>query len=185
MTEMAEESSASSENSPTSLERLARSVLDARNAGSQSEGPGLAERGHGGAESLAEVLLSENYSGVFPHPSVLRGLDGVVDQGAERAFRLTEKEQDHRHDCDRKLVDSEIRSRDRESEDRRLLIIMAFVILILALSGAMVAIMTGHPAGAGLAGGGLVIGLGSVYGLTRKQSKGADRDSKDDNEKAS
>src|SRR6185437_3076162 len=67
--------------------------------------------------ALAGILLSERYSGNFAHPDVLRRLDGVIKDGAERGFRLTEREQEHRHKLDEKLVDSEIDSIKREAQD--------------------------------------------------------------------
>src|SRR4051794_32850438 len=104
---MTEEQSPANDLSPATLERMARSVLEAGESRIRTDGANLSENGQMEADTLAEVLLSEKYSGIFPHPSVLRGLGQVVEHGAERAFRLTEKEQDHRHDCDRKLVDAE------------------------------------------------------------------------------
>jgi uncharacterized membrane protein len=114
--------------------------------------------------ALAGILLSERYSGNFAHPDVLRRLDGVIKDGAERGFMLTEREQEHRHKLDEKLVDSQVDSNKREAQDRRLVIVLSFVFVFLALAGAFVAILTGHPVGAGLAGGAAVI-IGGLSAL--------------------
>src|SRR2546429_563700 len=76
------------------------------------------------AAAVAKFLLSEKYKGPFPHPTVLRGLNEVVQNGAERAFALTEKEQAHRHQCDLKMINAEINEMNRIATDRRLIIII-------------------------------------------------------------
>lgn len=177
---MADESVSPSE-SGSSAAHLERMVQSALHQVQNTETDGNAEvdlADSSEAANLARVLLSEKYSGAFPHPSVLRDLDIVVKDGAERAFRLTEKEQDHRHDCDKKLLDAEIKARDSEIKDRRLIIILVSIFLFLALCGSFASIMTDHPAGAGLAGGGAVILLGGLVGLFKKQQKGTEDESK-------
>jgi uncharacterized membrane protein len=123
--------------------------------------------------ALAKILLSERYSGSFAHPNVLSRLNEVVENGVERGFRLTEREQEHRHECDRKLVDCEVESTKLEAKDRRLLIILTFVFLLLALGGAIASVLTGHPAGAGIVGGSAVIiaGLATVLWKRRRDAK--------------
>jgi uncharacterized membrane protein len=144
----------------SALELLAESALDDDSADNPEA-------------ELAKILLSERYSGSFAHPNVLSRLDQVIKDGAERGFRLTEREQEHRHECDRKLVDCEVDSKKREAEDRRLLIILTFVFLLLALGGAIASVLTGHPAGAGIVGGSAVIiaGLATVFLKRRHDAK--------------
>jgi uncharacterized membrane protein len=128
----------------------------------------LAENG----DRLSHIMFSEKYRGPFSHPHILRELDAVVTNGAERGFRLTEKEQEFRHARDKELLDSEIKERGKEASDRRLVIILIFVFLALCLGLAFAAVMTGHNAGAGLvAGAGAVIAGGGLLiarGRTRK-----------------
>ena len=78
------------------------------------------------------VTLSEKYNGPFPHPSVLTELNKVVENGGERAFWLTEKEQEHRHAMEEAGLKSIIKHRDKEALDRRLIIILVFVSLSLS-----------------------------------------------------
>ena len=90
---------------------------------------------------------------------------------------MAEKEQAHRHACEAKLVDSQVeegqaRSKEMEarSKDRRLLIWLSCGLLTIAIVLAFVAVITSHPAGAGLAGGsGIVAVAGIIYGATRKK----------------
>lgn len=92
---------------PSQLERLAEQILDT---------PDTAGDGSGVPSEIAKVLLSESYRGTFPHPDVLRRLDDVIPGGAERAFRMTEIEQMHRHENDDRWLGAEIRYRDAETE---------------------------------------------------------------------
>jgi uncharacterized membrane protein len=125
--------------------------------------------------AIAKVLLSETYRGAFPHPSVLKQLNDVIENGAERAFGMTEKEQAHRHECDTKIVDAEVEEAKARSFDRRLVIILAFVFLILSLSAATWLVVDGHAAGAGLVGGGgsLVALVGIFFGVKKTEGKAA------------
>lgn len=132
----------------SALELLAEGVLDDDSNTGSTAGPNA---------TLAKILLSERYSGSFAHPDVLRRLNEVIENGAERGFMLTEREQEHRHACDVKLVDCEVESRKREAQDRHLLIVLTFVFLLLALGGAIAAVLTGHPTGAGIVGGSAAI----------------------------
>jgi uncharacterized membrane protein len=144
------------------LERLAARLLEDLSGDAAGAGGGP-----------VPVMLSEKYRGPFSHPHILKELDTVVENGAERAFRLTEKEQEFRHDRVKVIVDSEIRNHYREAADRRLVIILIFIFLALCLAGAFAAVMTGHNTGAGLvAGAGAVVAGGGLL-ITRSQARRA------------
>ena len=146
--------------SDNELERLAARLLD-----------DLSEENDGSSGGRGPVMLSEKYRGPFTHPHILKELDQVVQNGAERAFRLTEKEQEFRHARVEEIVHSEIKNRDKEAFDRRLVIILIFAFLALCLAGAFAAVMTGHDAGAALvAGAGAVITGGALL-ITRSQAR--------------
>jgi uncharacterized membrane protein len=135
---------------------------------------------NGPTGTIADVLLSERYKGSFPHPDVLSKLAECVEDGAERAFSLTEKEQQHRHECDRKVIDAQaklieaqVREIDAEREDRRLLIVLSFIFLVLAGAAAFWAVMTDHPAGAGILGTSSLVALSAaLVQLFRSRSHG-------------
>ena len=48
-----------------------------------------------------QQLVSGQWSGPLPPPSVLREFDGVVKDGAERIMRMAELEQEHRHSVEK------------------------------------------------------------------------------------
>ncbi len=68
------ESTAGKEDNSSTLERLVERAL-ANGASDPDSAESKAE--------LVRVLLSERYSGAFPHPDVLRQFDDVIDNGAE------------------------------------------------------------------------------------------------------
>lgn len=64
---------------------------------------------------LAEVV-QRSFSGPLPPPDLLREYNQIVPGLAERIARMAEKEQDHRHYFERKLV--RILAEDRSSAIR-------------------------------------------------------------------
>lgn len=60
-------------------------------------------RGHAAADSVHPAdqpqdahIISTQWQGPLPPPSVLRGFDEIIEGGAERILRMAEKEQEHR-----------------------------------------------------------------------------------------
>jgi len=127
-------------------------------------------------KAIARVLLSESYRGAFPHPAVLNQLNNVIPDGAERAFSMTEREQAHRHECDKLIIESENAARKREWEDRRIVIVMTFVLLFISLGCAFYAVINGHPVGTGLAGGGALIALIGIFALRARRNRSRNPD---------
>lgn len=126
---------------------------------------GAEDAATGDDPGLARILMSEKYRGSFSHPAHLREFGQIVENGAERAFSVTEREQQHRHRCDEKLVDSEVRSRDRFSGDRRLVIILCFISVMIGIIGSVVLVIAGYATAAWLVGGGTAIATlgGSIF----------------------
>lgn len=63
------------------------------------------------AERLSTTTIVEHRSqwvGPLPHPDALRAYGEIVDNGIERIVTMTEKQQQHTIDCERKLVDAKI-----------------------------------------------------------------------------
>lgn len=68
-------------------------------------------------------MVSEKYTGPIAHPDLLEKLNGVIEDGAERTFRLTEQEQAHRHSMEKAVLDASVKQHERDASDRRLVII--------------------------------------------------------------
>ncbi len=129
-----------------------------------------------GPDASPSVMLSEKYSGPFAHPAVLADLDKVLENGAERGFCLTEREQSHRHEIERAEAASIIKHRESVSTDRRITIVCIFTFMLLCLTGAFIAVMTDHTAGAGLLGGGgaIVTALALFFARSRLEKASPD-----------
>jgi uncharacterized membrane protein len=132
--------------------------------------------GEPGAEAaVARLLLSEAYTGSFAHPSILKDLNEVVNDGAERAFALTEREQQHRHECDKLALRAEIRDVDRGSTDRRIVIVFLICFVSAAVSASFFAAFTGHIAASSVAGlFGVAIAVGGLVKLAPSRLKKED-----------
>ena len=53
----------------------------------------------------SELLhLKEEYSGPIPHPNILRQFEEVIPGSAERILKMAEKEQEHRHEFENKII---------------------------------------------------------------------------------
>jgi uncharacterized membrane protein len=75
-------------------------------------------------------------------------------------------------DAQVRLIDSRVRRVDAETHDRRLVLVFAFFVLILATVLAFVAVITGHPAGAAIGGTGLLAIIGALFQGIHSRSNG-------------
>lgn len=144
MTE-SEESIETDEQQQSELLRMAAEVLDDDRVDDATAPEQVINR-------MARVFLHEQYKGAFPHPSFLRGYSEIVENGAERAFVLTEEEQKHRHECEHKIISSRIVAQEKFDADRRLVIIFAFIAVMVLVLGALILAILGKTIGAGILG---------------------------------
>lgn len=164
---MSEDASTTSspDNSPASLERLVEEALS----------PDVSDKDDSEADIVRRVLLSESYRGQFAHPNILRQLDDIIEGGAERAFSMSEREQLHRHSCDKQLIGAETTALARESSDRRLVIILTFGFLFLSLILSFIAVLTKHGAvGVALGGAGVLVAVIGIFKLRPRGSSAED-----------
>ncbi len=52
------------------------------------------------------IVANQQWAGPLPPPSLLQGYDEVLPGCAERIVRSMEREQEHRHEMDKRLVDT-------------------------------------------------------------------------------
>ena len=53
----------------------------------------------------SELLhLKEEYSGPIPHPNILKQFEEVISGSADRILKMAEKEQEHRHEFENKII---------------------------------------------------------------------------------
>lgn len=60
---------------------------------------------------LKSILIQavKSHRGPLPDPETLEKYNGIIENGAERLMRIVEKEQEHRHELDKRMVTAEIR----------------------------------------------------------------------------
>lgn len=76
------------------------------------------------------VLMSAQWQGPLPPPAVVEAFDHVVENGAERIFRMAEKEQEHRHRMESTLVEAESKAQARGQW-------LGFAVSLASISGAV------------------------------------------------
>lgn len=102
-------------------------------------------RGRNGTTTTTEVgiIKSESYSGVVPHPDLLRQFDEIVPNGAERIFAMAEAEQSARHAGQTTALSIEEKKVKGVNTGR----ILAFTLGICCAAGALYLFVNGFPIG--------------------------------------
>lgn len=121
------------------------------------------------------VMQRSMFSGPLPPPSILQGYSDVLDGGAERIMRLTEKEQEHRHYMEKTAVTGHIRL-DRRGQ------YLGFGIAVIALLSATYLISTGNVISGTIIGTLDIVGLVGVfiYGRHTNSKENKSRDDEDE-----
>ena len=106
--------------------------------------------------SLVSASVEWNYA--LPHPQILNGYNGVLENGAERLFQWAQEESQHRRGIEQTMVNSETSLAARGQ-------IIAAVIVTLALLGGLALIWFGKsvPLAIGLLVGVGLAGLAAVF----------------------
>ncbi|HEV8657624.1 MAG TPA: DUF2335 domain-containing protein [Thermoanaerobaculia bacterium] len=92
------------------------------------------------------------FEGPLPPPAVLSGYNQALTDGAERIFRMAEKNQEHRHELETKVIEGNVRAQSRGQW-------FMFFISVLAITGGVYLISIGKDAT------GLGIIIGDLVGL--------------------
>jgi len=83
----------------------------------------------------------EEFSGPIPHPEHLERYGNIVQDGAERIFRMAENQAEHRMRIESQIVNADIRRSDRG-------LLYGFIIAIVVTgSGTWIAVMEGNSLG--------------------------------------
>ena len=107
------------------------------------------------------------WQGPLPPPSILAEFDQIIDNGAERLFRMGEKEQDNRLENDR--VDRENIQRIVNGQERRLSLgqFTSSSIALAAVLAGVIMVYQGRP----LEGGGFIAGTAVIIKYLRWDGK--------------
>lgn len=104
---------------------------------------------------VMSAIQTEITSGPLPHPTLLRGYDEIIPNGAERIMKMAETEQANRLSRQEQSLKSNIKSRNRGQ-------IMAFTLALLILGIFVLMVFTGNSTSAYV-----ILGTGclSIIGL--------------------
>lgn len=108
-----------------------------------------------------QAVRQESFSGPIPHPEMLQGYENVKQGFAERIVAMAEAQQQHRIDCESKMVAGTVSDSSRGQW-------MAFIVAVLFLVAAVVLGLNGHDWLGGVIGGGTLIALVTVFITGRK-----------------
>lgn len=104
------------------------------------------------------VLIHQHssFSGPLPPPEVLKRFDEIVPGSAERIIKMAEGQFAHRTELERKVIDSDI-ARSRLGQ------ILGFIIAIVGLTVALIAILYGKQWAGSIIGGATLASLVGVF----------------------
>lgn len=130
-----------------------------------------------------QISASVQFTGPIPHPGILEQYNRILPSAADRIISMAEREEEHRHKMQEKLIDSQILDKKQERTEKRLGQIFGLTIGVVAiLAGSATVVLNSSIAGevaGGFIGSSGVIGLVSVFVLGRREQKSAQLESSD------
>ena len=129
--------------------------------------------------SIEESLIAEQFEGPLPHPSILANYNSIQKGFADRIVSSFEKETNHRHEMDKKLLDSAIQAQKYEATEARLGQIFALLIGLSAIFAGSYTAIKGFPIPGTFIGTTGVAGLVSVFILGRNNQNNDNNETKD------
>lgn len=118
---------------------------------------------------IIRAIRQESFSGPLPHPELMSKYEQIQPGFAERIISMAEHQQDHRIDCERKIIDGSM------SETRRGQW-LGFSVALLFLGAATALGLTGHDWLGGVLGGGTLVALVTVFVKNGHQKNEANHD---------
>lgn len=117
------------------------------------------------------ISASIQFTGPIPPPIILEQYNRILPDAANRILAMAEREQEHRHKMQEKLIDSQVLDQRQERTERRVGQNYGLTIGIVAIiSGSITAILGSSLAG-GFIGSAGVIGLVAVFVLGRREQQ--------------
>lgn len=112
----------------------------------------------------AQMVQVSSFNGPIPHPETLKGYEEVLKGSADRIISMAEKEQQHRFDCENKIISEETARVKRGQQ------FGCFLITLLIVASAVFAYM-GYPKITGTIVGITILGIGSIFVLNKIPKK--------------
>lgn len=114
-------------------------------------------------EKVAALIFRKYHAGPLPPPETLKEYNEILPDAAERIFSMAEKEQEHQHTTEIKLVDHEIKKTSKGQN-------FALVTAITGIVGAVICAFLGQEVIGAVVGGSTLASLVSSF-LSAKQKK--------------
>lgn len=110
---------------------------------------------------VTQTIVSEQFAGPVPHPSILKGYEEICPGAANRILAMAESDQAFSHMITEKALDAE---REDTSRGQKL----AAVVSVAALAASVALAAFGAPVAAAVVGGTTVVALATAFILGRK-----------------
>lgn len=154
---------------------LAKQRQDALDAGEQPLNAKYSDYDENEAEendsSAVFVSSQSQFIGPIPPPDILKSYESNIPGSAERLIRMAEKEQDHRHEMQSKLINGQLNNTQRFYDERKRGQIFGLTIgLVGIISGSILAFNDKQIAGSFIGTAGIG-GIVSVFVIGRGKSK--------------
>ena len=106
-----------------------------------------------------ETKVDDYLTNLLPSPETLAQYHNLGAEAADKIIAIAEKEQEHRHKMQEKLVDARLLAQKQAKNERRLWQVFAFALAVVSVICGSIAAMLGEPIA------GEVIGSVGVFGL--------------------
>ncbi len=116
-----------------------------------------------GGSPISQQISSFEFTGPIPPPGLLEQYNKFLPNAADRILSMAEKEQEHRHKMQEKLVDSQVLDQRQERTEIRVGQILGFLIGVVSIVAGSYTAISSSSTATSAAGG--VIGLSGVAGL--------------------
>ncbi len=109
--------------------------------------------------------------GPIPDPITLEQYNRILPDAANRIVSMAEKEQEHRHRMQEKLIDAQVNDTKQERDERRLGQIFGLSIGVVSILAGSITAILASPIAGGFIGSAGVVGLVSVFVLGRREQQ--------------
>lgn len=110
------------------------------------------------------VTRSTSFRGPLPPPEHLEGYNRVVEGGAERIFRMAERQSEHRVGLEDHSVKEGLKQSGRGQW-------FGFVLALVLIASAVFLAVNGHDVVAGILGGTTIVGLVTVFVIGKQRQQ--------------
>ena len=110
---------------------------------------------------MVTTLTSREHSGPLPDPETLHGYNQLIPNGADRVMIMAEKNQEHRHQLQKTVVDKKL-SHNRTGQ------YLGFLIGLVGIGCGTFLAANGNTTVGGIIAGGTVVSLVSVFVIGKK-----------------